>query len=103
MRRIAVLGLLLSSFLSAQKLPFDAHALMQVARISDPQVSPDGRTVAFTVQRIDLDGNKKAATVTPLAAISDELAKVGVGAMQATLTKTAETRQIAGFPCTVQT
>jgi acylaminoacyl-peptidase len=59
MRRIAILGLVLGPLLFAQKLPFDAQALMQVARISDPQISPDGRTVAFTVQRVDLGGNKK--------------------------------------------
>jgi dipeptidyl aminopeptidase/acylaminoacyl peptidase len=32
---------------------------MNVARVSDPQLAPDGRTVAFTVQTVDLDGNKK--------------------------------------------
>jgi hypothetical protein len=66
----------------------------------------NGKTQALIIdidnlRFVDLDVNKKAATVTPLASISDELAKVGVGAMQATLTKTAETKQIAGFPCTV--
>ena len=40
-------------------------------------------------------------TVTPLDSIADELQKVGVGTMDATLTKTAQTKQIAGFPCTV--
>jgi hypothetical protein len=50
---------------------------------------------------VDLDARKKSAVVTPLEAIADELQKVGVGAMQATLTKTAQTKQIAGFPCTV--
>ena len=30
---------------------------MRVARISDPQLSPDGRLVAFTVGRVDLDAN----------------------------------------------
>src|SRR5436309_8095833 len=59
MRQIAALGIVVCSFLSAQKLPFDAQALMKVARISDPQISPDGRIVAFTVQTIDLDTNKK--------------------------------------------
>jgi len=59
MRRAAPLCLLFCSLLSAQKLPFDAQALMQLARISDPQISPDGRTVAFTVQTVDLEGNKK--------------------------------------------
>ena len=50
---------------------------------------------------VDLDAKKKAATVTPLASISDELAKAGVGATVATLTKTPQTKSIAGFPCTV--
>jgi dipeptidyl aminopeptidase/acylaminoacyl peptidase len=59
MRRIGPLSLLFCSFISAQKLPFDVQAMMQVARISDPQISPDGRSVAFTVQTVDLDGNKK--------------------------------------------
>src|SRR5262249_13319584 len=44
---------------------------------------------------------KKSAFVTPLGAIGDELAAVGVGSMQAALTKTAQTKQVAGFPCTV--
>ena len=34
---------------------------------------------------VDLNDAKKTATVTPLASIADELEKVGVGAMQATL------------------
>ncbi|HEV7609741.1 MAG TPA: hypothetical protein VGO61_20570 [Steroidobacteraceae bacterium] len=50
---------------------------------------------------VDLDDKKKSAVVTPLDAIADELAKVGTGAMQATLTKTAQSRQIAGYPCTI--
>lgn len=50
---------------------------------------------------VDLNDAKKSATVTPLASITDELEKVGVGAMDATLTKTSQTKQIAGYPCTV--
>src|SRR5262249_49994247 len=42
-----------------QKLPFDVQALLKIARISDPQISPNGRTVAFTVQSVDLAANKK--------------------------------------------
>ena len=51
---------------------------------------------------VDIDAKKKTATVTPLESIADELQKVGIGTMNATLTKTALTKQIAGFPCTVQ-
>jgi hypothetical protein len=52
-------------------------------------------------QFVDLDVKGKKATVTPLASIADELQKVGVGTITATLTKTAQTKQIAGFACTV--
>jgi len=40
--------LLLVSAVWAQKEPFDVQALLRVARIGDPQLSPDGRSVAFT-------------------------------------------------------
>lgn len=50
---------------------------------------------------IDLDDKKKTATITSLDSISDELAKVGIGTMQATLKKTSQTKTIAGYACTV--
>lgn len=50
---------------------------------------------------VDLDEKKKSARVTPLDTIADELQKVGVGTLDATLTKTAQTRTVAGHPCTV--
>jgi dipeptidyl aminopeptidase/acylaminoacyl peptidase len=51
--------LLLSVSLAAQKLPFDVQALMKVARIEEPVLSPDGKTVAFTVETVDLTENTK--------------------------------------------
>jgi hypothetical protein len=50
---------------------------------------------------VDLDAKKKVASVTPLDSIAEQLQKVGTGTLQASLTKTAQTRQIAGFECTV--
>ncbi len=64
--------LLLASFLlpleAAQK-PFDAGALLRLARISDPQLSPDGKTVAFVAQTPDLEANTRPTRiyVVPLA------------------------------------
>ncbi len=58
MRLFAIL-LLASSAVSAQKQPFDVNAMMQLARVSDPQISPDGKMVAFTVQTVDLGTNTK--------------------------------------------
>lgn len=53
----------------AQKRPFDVNALLELKRISDPQISPDARWVAFTVQTVDVDANKKPQQIwiVPLA------------------------------------
>jgi len=50
---------------------------------------------------VDIDDKKKSATVTPLDSIREQLDKVGVGTIQATLTKTPQSRKIAGYDCTV--
>jgi dipeptidyl aminopeptidase/acylaminoacyl peptidase len=69
MRRAALLVFLASWVGNAQKLPFDVHALLKLARISDPQVSPDGLTVSFTVQTVDVANNKRPKHIytVPLA------------------------------------
>jgi dipeptidyl aminopeptidase/acylaminoacyl peptidase len=53
------LCLFAAPLLQAQKLPFDVQGLLKLSRIGDPQLSPDGKTVAFTVQSIDLDKNTR--------------------------------------------
>jgi dipeptidyl aminopeptidase/acylaminoacyl peptidase len=65
----ALLVLLAATSSFAQKLPFDAQAMLNLARIGDPQVSPDGRLVAYTVQTIDVPNNKRITQiyVTPVA------------------------------------
>ena len=60
----AVLLLALINFaVFGQKQPFDAAALLQLTRVSDPRVSPDGRNVAFTSQTVDVPNNKKPKQV----------------------------------------
>jgi len=61
--------LFLALALFAQKRPFDVNAMMELKRISDPQISPDGRWVAFGVQTVDLAANKKPQQIwiVPLA------------------------------------
>src|ERR1700722_13510931 len=51
------------SLLLAQKNPFDASALLKIQRIADPQLSPDGKTVAFAAAVPDLDANKSLHSV----------------------------------------
>jgi dipeptidyl aminopeptidase/acylaminoacyl peptidase len=54
---------LIPSLLPAQKKTFDASALLQLQRIGDPQLSPDGKTVAFAVSTPDVPNNKSLHTV----------------------------------------
>jgi dipeptidyl aminopeptidase/acylaminoacyl peptidase len=53
----------------AQKQPFDVTAMMQLARLSDPQISPDGQNVAFVMQSVDVTANLKTKNiyVVPIA------------------------------------
>ncbi|MEZ5403622.1 MAG: S9 family peptidase [Bryobacteraceae bacterium] len=69
MRRVLASVSLLVCAASAQgqKLPFDAQALLKLARLSEHQVSPDGAQVAFTVQRVDIDANTKPKQIYTVA------------------------------------
>ncbi len=59
MRRVVLFlfFFVLVAFAQVGKEPFTAEALMRIARVSEPRLSPDGRLVAFTVGRVDLDAN----------------------------------------------
>jgi len=55
--------------MQAQKKPFDVNALLKLARISDPQLSPDGKNVAFVAETPDLESNTRPRQIyiVPLA------------------------------------
>ena len=59
MNRTACALFFVASGLAAPKLPFDVQALLKINRISEPALSPDGSTVAFTVQTVDIAQNTK--------------------------------------------
>src|SRR6478672_7941122 len=46
------------------KLPFTFDAMTRLARIDDPQVSPDDKWVAFTVRTVDLPNNGVPQRIT---------------------------------------
>src|SRR5208283_3112913 len=60
---------LLCALLPAQKAPFTAEALLKIKRIADPQISPDGQWVAFSVAGIEVEKNTRPRQVwiVPLA------------------------------------
>src|SRR5256885_12010499 len=60
MRNAALPALLLivtSGSAWTAKLPFTFDAMTRLARIEDPQVSPDDKWVAFSVRTVDLANN----------------------------------------------
>jgi dipeptidyl aminopeptidase/acylaminoacyl peptidase len=60
-RSIAVLLLVAVALVPgvlAETHPFSIHDMLAMDRISDPQVSPDGRTVVFVVRTTDLEANR---------------------------------------------
>jgi dipeptidyl aminopeptidase/acylaminoacyl peptidase len=42
-----------------QTHPFSIHDMLAMDRISDPQVSPDGRLIVFVISKTDLEDNKR--------------------------------------------
>jgi dipeptidyl aminopeptidase/acylaminoacyl peptidase len=69
-RLSAILLLLLPMTLHAAdtpKRPFTPKDLVMLDRVSDPQVSPDGASVAFTVRETDLAANKGLRSIWRLA------------------------------------
>lgn len=61
-RSALALSLLLTFPLAGQqpgKKPFDAYALSRLVRVSDPQLSPDGSTLAFVAERVYLSDNNR--------------------------------------------
>jgi len=62
MRRL-FLFLAFTALVFAQKRPFDASTMMQFKRLGDPQISPNGQWVAFTVQSVDVAANQKPVQV----------------------------------------
>src|SRR5580704_8107935 len=55
---IAVFILTVSAFAQA-KHPFTFEDMMKLKRVGEPEVSPDGKWVIFSVVDVDLDANTK--------------------------------------------
>lgn len=66
---ISVLFFAFAPGATAQNNRFTVEDLLKVRRVTDPQVSPDGRNVALVVGDVDLEGNRvvNQIYVTPIA------------------------------------
>lgn len=97
MRRILLLFLALSalalSMVAQAKHPFTFEDMMKLKRVGDPQVSPDGKWVIFSVVDVDLEANTKTPHVwiaslaggnekSGVPHVSPNLRDVGIGRPQ---------------------
>src|SRR5215510_9219953 len=55
---LAILLIGLYSFAAAQNRTYTIEDLLKVRRVGDPQLSPNGKRVAFTVGDVNFDGNR---------------------------------------------
>jgi dipeptidyl aminopeptidase/acylaminoacyl peptidase len=55
---VVVLLVVLCSLAAAQNRTYTVEDLMKVRRVGDPQVSPDGKQVAFTIGDVNFDANR---------------------------------------------
>ena len=59
MRRALLLMAAISMVSTAQKSPFNIQSLLQVVRLGEPALSPDGELVAYTAGTVDINENKQ--------------------------------------------
>src|SRR5213594_1209051 len=60
---VAISLLVLASFVVAQERRFTIDDLLKVRRVGDPQVSPKGDLVAFTITDVDKAANKSTTQI----------------------------------------
>ncbi|MFO7866920.1 MAG: S9 family peptidase [Candidatus Aminicenantes bacterium] len=55
---LCLIALASSGLLGEDTHPFSVHDMLAMERISDPQVSPDGKSVVFTLRTTDMENNR---------------------------------------------
>ncbi|HEV7844592.1 MAG TPA: hypothetical protein VGO69_12940, partial [Pyrinomonadaceae bacterium] len=69
MKRLAVslsiilIALVAASAAHAQAKPLTINDLLKIRRVEDPQLSPDGRWVAYTISDLNMDANRRVAQI----------------------------------------
>lgn len=68
-RSVAVLAFLFSfTFIATAQRPFNFDDMMLIRRVSDPQLSPDGRTIAFVIGDVDKNANRTISHIYTIPA-----------------------------------
>ena len=69
-----IVVLALSAFAAAAQTarPFTVNDLLKVRRVGDPQVSPDGKWIAYSISDVDRDANKSKTQIYLVAVAGGE-------------------------------
>jgi dipeptidyl aminopeptidase/acylaminoacyl peptidase len=81
---IALSLLVFTSAVVAQTRVYTIEDLLKARRVGDPQVSPDGKRVAFTIGDVDLDGNKVVTQIYVVSLSGGEMKQLTNGERSAT-------------------
>ncbi|MGI9068162.1 MAG: prolyl oligopeptidase family serine peptidase [Pyrinomonadaceae bacterium] len=73
-----VLGLA-SMAVAQQNRPFTIEELLKVRRVADPQVSPNGKSVAFTIGDVNFDGNRAVNQIYLVSLAGGEIKQLASG------------------------
>src|ERR687892_738544 len=76
---LAVLLIGLCSFAAAQNRTYTVEDLLKVRRVGDPQVSPDGRRVAFTIGDVNFDANRIVTQIYVTSTAGGEIKQLTSG------------------------
>src|SRR4029079_9379041 len=86
-RFLVAIGLsviLLASFASAQQAGhYAVEDLLKIRRVGDPQVSPDGKRVAFTIGDVNVDANRTATQIYIMSSAGGDMKQLTNGTASA--------------------
>lgn len=60
---IILIALVAASSAQAQAKPFTVNDLLKIRRVGDPQLSPDGRWIAYTISDLNMDANRRITQI----------------------------------------
>ena len=66
----------LASDAMAESHPFSVRDMLAMDRVSEPRVSPDGKTIAFSVSRTDLENNRRVSDLWVVGVDGSDLRQV---------------------------
>src|SRR6266571_4818353 len=76
---LAVVAAMAPVRLWPQARSFELDDLLRVVRISDPQIAPDGRSIAIVVAKADLDTNRWDSEIALVDVVSGALRQLTRG------------------------